>query len=171
MKIFSSFNEHEYIYESGFKDDLHYLLYNNQAQHYDVSALGGGRYALIKNGKSFLIHLTLQDDVYHIHINGEYFALNVEDERMRKLRELVQNASGAAQELVIKAPIPGVVIKINTRENKKISKGEPLLILEAMKMENVIKASCDCQVEQILVEENQAVQQNQELIKLDKAKK
>ena len=166
MKIYANFNKHEYVYNSFYKDDLHHLLHNEQEQDFNVTALGNGRYSLVKNGRSYLIHLNRSEGIWHVNINGAYFPIQVEDERMRKVKELVKKVQSGPQELVIKAPIPGVVIKVNVEEGKSISKGEPLLILEAMKMENVIKANCDCQVEKILIKEKEAVQQNQELIRL-----
>ncbi len=166
MKIFANFNEHEFEYESVFKDELYHLLYNNKACTYDAVSLGGGRYSLLKDGKSFLIHLQRRKETYHVLVNGEYFELHVEDERTRKVRELVQGAQSGPGELIVRAPIPGVVIKIHVQEGDLIAKGEPLLILEAMKMENIIKADCDCRVEKVVTVENEAVQQDQELIQL-----
>ena len=78
----------------------------------------------------------------------------------------MKSTKGGLGELVIKAPIPGVVIKINVQEGDSIAKGDPLLILEAMKMENIIKADCDCRVDKVLAAEGEAVQQDQELIQL-----
>ena len=86
MKIFANFNEHEFEYESVYKDELHRLLHNNEECEYDAVSLGDGRYSLIKNGKSFLIHLQRRKDTYHVLVNGEYFELQVEDERTRTVR-------------------------------------------------------------------------------------
>ncbi len=166
MKIFANFNEHEFEYESVYKDALHHLLHDSEECAYDAVSLGDGRYSLIKNGKSNLIHLQRHNDTYRVHVNGEYFELQVEDERTRRVKELVQSAQGGPGELVVRAPIPGVVIKINVQEGDSIAKGEALLILEAMKMENIIKADCDCRVEKIMAAESEAVQQDQELIQL-----
>lgn len=166
MKIFATFNEHEFEYESIYKDALHHLLHKSEECAYDAVFLGDGRYSLIKNGESFLIHIQRRNDIYHVHVNGEYFELQVEDERTRKVKELVQNTQGTAGERVVKAPIPGVLIKINVREGDSVAKGDALLILEAMKMENIIKAECDCRVDKITATEGEAVQQDQELIQL-----
>ena len=166
MNVFANFNEHEFEYESVYNNALHHLLRNSKECNYDAVALGDGRYSLIKDGQSFLLHLQRRKDIYHVHVNGEYFELRVEDERTRIVKDLVQNVQGGPGELIVKAPIPGVVIKIHVQEGDSVSKGEPLLILEAMKMENIIKADCDCRVKKITVKENEAVQQEQELIQL-----
>ncbi len=166
MKLFAKINDHSQDYESFYKDDLLHILQDGKETDYDLVALGYGRYSLIKNGKSYLVHLMRQDDTHHAHVNGNYFALEVEDERARKLKELVKSAHSGPEEFTVKAPIPGFVIKINVKEGDSVVKGDALLILEAMKMENVIKATCDCTIDKIMIKENEAVQQNQDLIKL-----
>ena len=64
----------------------------------------------------------------------------------------------------LKAPMPGLVVRILVEEGQAVSAGEPLLILEAMKMENVFKAPADVVIKQIKVNEKQAVEKNTELI-------
>lgn len=66
----------------------------------------------------------------------------------------------------IKAPMPGMVLKILVHAGQEIKKGEPLLILEAMKMENVIKSPTDGVVEIIKVEEKEKVEKNALLLQL-----
>lgn len=62
------------------------------------------------------------------------------------------------------APIPGQIIAINAAKGQKISKGEPVLVLEAMKMENIITAKRDGIIEEICVTVGEAVTQDQLLI-------
>jgi biotin carboxyl carrier protein len=56
------------------------------------------------------------------------------------------------------------VLSIKATEGQEIKKGEPLLVLEAMKMENIIKAAADVVVKQIKIKQGQAVEKNQVLI-------
>jgi biotin carboxyl carrier protein len=66
----------------------------------------------------------------------------------------------------IKAPMPGMVLSVLVQEGQLVKAGESVLILEAMKMENVIKAPADCTVKQIKVKQGNAVEKNQVLIEL-----
>lgn len=166
MKVFATSKEKDFQYDSSYKNELHHLFFDGAEQDFDIAFLGNGRYSLLKNNRSYLIHLIRKGDVYHVHVNGAHFEVKVEDERMRKVKELVKSSGSGPSEMVIRAPIPGVIMQLNVEAGSSITKGQPLLILEAMKMENVIKASCDCKVEQILVSEKEAVQLNQELIRL-----
>lgn len=166
MKIFSKTDNRQFEYDYLDNNGNQHLLLKGKQVDYDLFPLGEGRYSLIKNGSVFLVHLIRQEDTYHVHVRGEYFPVQVEDERQRRLKELVKSSQSGPSEQIIKAPIPGMVLKVNVREGAAIVKGDPLLILEAMKMENIIKAPCDCKVTEIFVNEKEAVQQNQPLIKL-----
>ncbi|MBL7811956.1 MAG: acetyl-CoA carboxylase biotin carboxyl carrier protein subunit [Bacteroidetes bacterium] len=64
----------------------------------------------------------------------------------------------------IKAPMPGLVLDVCTEPGMEVKKGDKVLVLEAMKMENIIKAQGDGIVGKVLVEKGQAVDKNQLLI-------
>jgi biotin carboxyl carrier protein len=143
MNIYANFNDHEFTYDTFRKEDALHILLDGQETSYDLAELGNGRYALIKNGRSFLVHLLKQNDLYHVHVNGAYYAIRVEDERMRKLKELVAASHTGPAEQIIKAPIPGFVLKVQVEAGQNVKKGDPLLILEAMKMENALTSPAD----------------------------
>jgi acetyl/propionyl-CoA carboxylase alpha subunit len=67
----------------------------------------------------------------------------------------------------VKAPMPGKVLELLAKEGDTLSKGDNILILEAMKMENVIKAEVDCVIKKIHISSQQNVEKNQVLIELD----
>ncbi len=66
----------------------------------------------------------------------------------------------------IKAPMPGKVIDVLIEEGTAVEKGTGILILEAMKMENVLKAEHDCIIKKVMVETGKSVEKNQVLIEL-----
>jgi biotin carboxyl carrier protein len=63
--------------------------------------------------------------------------------------------------------MPGSIVKINVEEGQIVKKGDVLLVLEAMKMENEIKVMVDCKITKILVEEKKSVEKGQLLMKLE----
>ena len=67
----------------------------------------------------------------------------------------------------IYSPMPGIIKKMNVKESQKVSKGDVLLVLEAMKMENEIKAKKDCVIKKINVEELKSVEKNELLLILE----
>lgn len=66
----------------------------------------------------------------------------------------------------IKAPMTGKIITVFVQEGEKVEEGQPVLILEAMKMENIIVAPQDCTIQRILVKDGQSVKGNEELVQL-----
>jgi biotin carboxyl carrier protein len=80
------------------------------------------------------------------------------------LEQLGMQQSSVRKINQLKAPMPGLVVRILVEEGQSIKAGEPLLVLEAMKMENVFKAPADVVIKQIKVTEKQAVEKNTEMI-------
>jgi len=167
MKIFAQVNGDDFEFELSEKNGgERRLIQKGRTAEYDLISLGEGRYSLIKDHRSYLIHLVRREQEVYVHVGGDFFQITVEDERQRRLKELVKSQRSGPSEQEIKAPIPGLVIKVHAEAGQMVCKNEPLLVLEAMKMENIIKAPCDCQVTKIYVSEQEAVQQNQPLLKL-----
>jgi len=166
MKIFTDSASHAFEYELKQNGDEQLIFKNGKPAAYDIRALGEGRYALLVGNRSYLVHMVKQNDKFHVHVDSDYFAVEVEDERTRKLKEMVQKSSGGPKEQVIKTPIPGLVLKIQVEVGQNVTKGEPLLVLEAMKMENIIKAPCASTVAEVAVKPQQTVQQDQKLLTL-----
>ena len=67
----------------------------------------------------------------------------------------------------VKAPMPGKVLQVLVNSGDQVKKGDPLLILEAMKMENVLKSDSDCTIKEVNVSALENVEKNQLLIELD----
>ncbi len=170
MKIFADTKKNKFEFESFLKEDDQIVIKNGTEITYDMVSLGDGRYSLIKENKSYLVHLIKKEDSYHVHVLGDLFDVRVEDERVRKVKELVEKSAGAPAGQVIKAPIPGLVVKVNVKAGQEVMSGDGLLVLEAMKMENIIKAPYNCQVTEVAVKENTTVQQGQVLIKIKSLK-
>ena len=64
----------------------------------------------------------------------------------------------------VKAPMPGLILEIKVQPGQEVKKGDPIMILEAMKMENILKSPGDGIVREIKVVEKQNVEKNQILI-------
>ncbi len=167
MKIYVNSANSEF--EIDLNDNLeNRILVNDNEYQYDLLELGGRRYSLLLNNKSYTLHHIRNETNHHLQVDNNHFILAVEDEHQRKIKKLFKNVTAVPQIQIIKAPIPGLVIKIIAQEGCVVEAGAPLLILEAMKMENIIKATCACRVNEIAVKEKQTVEINQPLLKLVK---
>ncbi len=166
MKYFAQLENEVHAYDTYIRDEQRIIEYENSEVDYDIVPIGPGRFSLIKDHKSYNIRLVEKNGVYRAYLFGEYVEILVESERERRLKELVKSSQSGPREQDIKAPIPGLVVKVEVSEGDEVKSGQALLILEAMKMENVIKAPFDCRVDKISVTEKEAVQQDQTLLRL-----
>lgn len=103
---------------------------------------------------------------YTIEIDGERFPVQIKNELDQVLDQMGLNKPKTNKINAIKAPMPGLVIEICVNEGQEIVENDKVLILEAMKMENVIKIPHEAVVKKILVKTGQAVEKGQTLIEL-----
>ncbi|MDQ7053714.1 MAG: biotin/lipoyl-containing protein [candidate division KSB1 bacterium] len=92
------------------------------------------------NGRVYDILLKRNRKEGEVLINGKTCQVQVEDLRLRQLRQLSGARSDNAGPLQIKAPMPGLVLKIQVQEGQHVKRRDGLIIIEAMKMENEIRA-------------------------------
>ncbi|TKG96363.1 biotin/lipoyl-binding protein [Puteibacter caeruleilacunae] len=132
------------------------------------------------SGHEYDVHLQdIEDNVAEIEVNGTKYKVEIEQEvKTTKTPKLVRrpvakkpgegqikkSASVAGE--AIKAPLPGTIVKINVGVGDTISKGQPLLVMEAMKMENNVLAETDGTIKAIKVREGDAVLQDDVLIEI-----
>lgn len=99
-------------------------------------------------------------------VDGTALTADVEDERTRSIRELTATVRGPVGPRPLRAPMPGLVVKIEVTEGDSVRAGQGLVIMEAMKMENELRAESDAVVRRVRVEPGQAVEKDQVLIEL-----
>jgi len=97
---------------------------------------------------------------------GERFEVEVQDDRSRQIEALTGQGRKAAVGGVVKAPMPGLVVRVEVSEGQVVEVGEGLVVVEAMKMENELRASHAGVVEQIHVSAGQRVEKGATLVTL-----
>ena len=125
---------------------------------------GSHLYSAMVGNSSFELEIRRNGDSYLINYNGISLESFVEDERLARLKKSLGHSVTNVLEKKIKAPMPGLIVAIEVERGQKIKRGDSLLIIEAMKMENEVKALFDATVKEIKVEEKQAVEKDQILI-------
>lgn len=90
-------------------------------------------------------------------VNGKKVEVTIGTELELLLKKMGFESAGKAKSMELKAPMPGLIHSILVKEGDKVIKGDSLLILEAMKMENIIKAGADAFVKKIHIKEKATV--------------
>jgi biotin carboxyl carrier protein len=129
---------------------------------------GLGRLTMfLQDNRPFELELSKDNGVYDCWVNSRLSRCEVIDEKTAKYAKLMGASLGAGKANVLKAPMPGLVVKVEVEIGQEVKKGDGLIIVEAMKMENELKASHKGKVKRIKVEQGQAVEKNQVLIEFE----
>ena len=104
---------------------------------------------------------------WDIHLDGERYAMEVVDERTRAIREMTGQGAEAAGPKPVRAPMPGLVVRVNVEPGDRVSPGDSVVIIEAMKMENDLKAESAGRVSRVAVEAGQPVDKGAVLVELE----
>lgn len=128
---------------------------------------GQGYFHVLKNNVSYRVEVLKTDATEKkvtLRINGKTLTLQVQDSFDQLLNQMGLGSISARKVNDLKSPMPGLVIDIPVKEGQAVAAGEPLIILEAMKMENILKAPADVTVKKVLVQKGKAVEKNEVLI-------
>jgi len=121
-------------------------------------------YSLVIDGKSYEAYVYEGEDQLQVLLQGRQYPVKVEDERERRLKAAAGGHLTESGEYQLKAPMPGLVVGIPVEEGQAVEKGQVLLILESMKMQNELKSPRTGQVGRIRVKPGQTVEQRQILL-------
>jgi biotin carboxyl carrier protein len=164
MKYITTIDDQEFLVEM--LDDKHVSV-NGTTYEVDFESVSGQPvYSLIVDGKSHEAYVQESDDEWQVLLRGRLYPVKVEDEREKRLRAAAGGGVAETGEYHLKAPMPGLVVTINIEEGQEITKGQVLLILESMKMQNELKAPRDGVISRIKVKAGESVEQKQVLLSL-----
>jgi biotin carboxyl carrier protein len=136
----------------------------------DVLQAGDENFHVLNNNRSFHAELQAADynnRTFTFLINGNSYQVKVADHYERLVQQLGLSVGGSVKVNNIKAPMPGLVLSILVSPGQAVQKGDPLIILEAMKMENMIKSAGDGTVKSVKTTQGSAVDKGQVLIEME----
>ena len=141
-----------------------------EVKDYDIVKTQNGSYHMMYKDQSYnLTPLSLDrsNKVLEVLVNGHQMTIKLSDAYDQLIKELGFSLNKGNVFKDIKAPMPGLVLEIMVKAGDAVSEGDQLLILEAMKMENVIKAPGEGVVKAILVNPKDAIEKNAVLIEME----
>lgn len=143
------------------------FLVNGKTVVWDLITISDGYFHILFRNKSYRAEIIKTDNVtktFTIRINNRPYTVQLKDKFDLLLEKMGMNNASAGKIITVKAPMPGLIIDLRVKEGDTVKAHDPLLILEAMKMENMIKSPGDAIVKSIKVRKGDNVEKNQVLI-------
>lgn len=145
-------------------------LLNGNTFDWDVLKVKDNSYSIIKDNKSYnleVLEVKAAEKSFLIKVDGIKYHFNAKDKYDELLHSLGMDTMASAKVSDLKAPMPGLVLEVAVAVGQEVAKGETLLILEAMKMENVIKSPTDGVIKSVSVNKGETVEKNQIILNFE----
>ncbi|WP_111706725.1 acetyl-CoA carboxylase biotin carboxyl carrier protein subunit [Lutibacter citreus] len=151
-------------------ESFEFNLKTSDIDQLDLIKLSKKKIHVINNNKSFNVHLNeahFYKRNYVITINEHIYNVNISNQLDQLINELGLSSGISKKINLIKAPMPGMILKVNVIKNQQVKEGDTLLILEAMKMENSILAPKDGIIKAVNIKCNETVEKGELMIEMD----
>ena len=140
------------------------VLIDGEARDVDFLNLGGDLFSVITENRSLEAVINDDEGVIAVMMSGRQFEAQVLDERaMLMMQRRGTQATGSGE---VKAPMPGLIVDVTAERGATVAKGDTLIVLESMKMQNELKSPIDGAVRTVHVEAGQAVDKNELLVEI-----
>jgi len=153
-----SVNEKEFSVNKSDVDALDSFNIDNQNLH------------ILDGNLAYAVHALRTDflnKIMSVSVNGNTYEVQIEDEYDQQVKKMGLLAVTVQKINSIKAPMPGLIVDIMVKVGQEISEGTPLLVLSAMKMENIILSQGEGVVKSIEVKKDDAVEKGQLIIEME----
>lgn len=133
----------------------------------DLQDSGGNRFHVLRDHKSYNVEILDADTdskTMLVKVNGRDYEVALTDRYDELLKSLGMDKAMSSKVNEMKAPMPGLVLDVRVTEGQTVAKGDALIVLEAMKMENILKSPADVVIKKIVAKKGNAVEKNQVLV-------
>lgn len=143
---------------------------NEKNTDLDVCMLPNGMISVLHNGKSYTAIIEKTDrksKEITVRVNGQLYTTSIKEPIDQLLSNMGMDLKSMQKAEPVKAPMPGMILKVLVTPGQQVNKGDGLVVLEAMKMENQLKAAVAGTVKAIKVSERTAVEKGAILIEME----
>ncbi|GAB4570132.1 MAG: biotin/lipoyl-binding protein [Anaerolineae bacterium] len=162
MRYIATINGREFTIDV---DDTQHVWINGRPCEVDMHAVTGSNlYSLLIDHVSHEVVVEDAGRVFRVMLNGELFEVKVDDERTRRLSRAGHQLMPNVEETQVKAPIPGLISRVLVEEGQEVAAGQPVAILEAMKMENELRAPRAGTIRRVAVQPGERVEQGRLIV-------
>jgi len=164
MKYATTINDKTYVIEINddrrvFVDGVEYAV--------DFESVDGQPvYSLLLDGRSYeaYVYEAEDNDGWQVLMSGDLYTVQVQDEREKRLRAQAAGVAAPSGDFNLKAPMPGLIVAVPVAEGQVVRKGDILVVLESMKMQNELKSPTDGTVQRVRAKTGESVEHNQVLL-------
>lgn len=144
------------------------VIIESQKHHYEVIELCRNDFVLRIDNKIYEISAHRKNsDQYALFINGKVIDVIVRTGLQERASSLIEQSADFKHRMEVKAPMPGMILKVKKNEGENVEKGDSIIILEAMKMENDIKSPFSGVISEVRVKENNPVEKGAVLFTIE----
>ena len=155
MKYVATVGDRSEVVEITGSDGRYRITLGDEVWEVDARAPAPGMYSLLVDGAAYAVDVSARAGVRVVDVGGESFTITVEEQTRYVLRTRGRSAGTGGQTLT--APLPGRVTHVAVRAGDVVEAGATLVVIEAMKMENEVKAAAPGTIAEIRVQAGQAV--------------
>ena len=131
-----------------------------------LASLDGTLHSLIVDGRSYALRIQPLEGSYRIQVGGELHDVGIMDERTHRLAGLTGLLDAQSGEVVMRVPMPGVIVEVPIKEGDAVEKGQTLVVLESMKMHNEFMAPRAGTIHSIRVTKGKRIEKNSVMLTL-----
>ncbi|MBN2146067.1 MAG: biotin/lipoyl-binding protein [Anaerolineales bacterium] len=162
MRYSTTVDGREYLIEI---HDEHHVSIDGVAYQVDFTPIRDQSvYSLLVNGESCDAHVYSDENLWQVLFHGSLYTALVEDEREKRLRAAMGGGLAEHEEFQLRAPMPGLVVATPVQEGQAVQKGDVLLILESMKMQNELRSPRAGVVARLRVRPGDRVEQKETML-------
>ncbi len=147
-------------------DEIHVII-NDKLHEVNLSKVSDYLYLIRIDEKVYEVTTTKKSsEKYDFTIDGRFISVTVRTTLEDKANEVLKQREALSKHEIIKAPMPGLLLRIMKKEGEHVETGEPLIVLEAMKMENEIRSPSSGMVTDIMFKEGDSVEKDAVILKI-----
>ncbi|MCF7560929.1 acetyl-CoA carboxylase biotin carboxyl carrier protein subunit [Sabulilitoribacter multivorans] len=158
------------VFKATVNNSIEFEFTDSDISNLDALKTSDYSYHILQNNKSYkaeILEANFNNKSYKVKVKNNTYNINIHNDLDVLINEM-GFALGASKHInTINAPMPGLILEINTEAGQEVKENDSLLILEAMKMENIITSPRDGKIKTVLVKKGDAVEKNQLLIEFE----
>ncbi len=159
----------EFDIDIGYHADGFNVMVDGQNVDVKSHSIGATRSVLLVNDRSFEVdvHPNNHEEGRTVFMLGVEINAEVEQYNLAQLRKRAGMTTKSAAARNLRAPMPGLILEVKVEPGQKVARNDPLVIIEAMKMENVLKAQADVTVKSVNVARGDSVEKGDIILEFE----